>query len=70
MKTIPSNMIQLNKAGKQTIVISKGGTGQLPRVNQQQVLVVSSGSGIRSVQTVSSSQNASIGMLLYLYVNV
>lgn len=59
MKTIPSGMVQINKGGK--LVISKGAASQVSRVGQQQVLVVSSGSGIRTVQTVSSTQNATIG---------
>lgn len=58
MKTIPPNMIQMNKAGKQTIVISKSGN-QIARGTTPQVLVVSSGSGIRTtIQTVSSQQSA------------
>lgn len=44
VKTIPSNMIQMNKAtGK--LVLSKSATGQIPTLNNQQVLVVSSGTG-------------------------
>lgn len=63
MKTIPSGMVQINKGGK--LVIAKGATNQVPRVGQQQVLVVSSGSGIRTVQTVSSTQNANIGTYVF-----
>lgn len=55
MKTVPPGTIQLNK-GNKTIVISKTGQ-QIIRGPGSQVLVVSSGSGIRTVQTVSNQQS-------------
>ncbi|XP_045481426.1 host cell factor 2 [Harmonia axyridis] len=55
VKTIPSNMIQMNKAtGK--LVLSKSATGQIPTLNNQQVLVVSSATGLRTIQTFTNAQ--------------
>ncbi|CAH0562216.1 unnamed protein product [Brassicogethes aeneus] len=59
LKTIPSNMIQMNKTtGK--IVLSKGPSGQMPTLGNQQVLVVSSNAGLKNMQTVTNAQ--AIGM--------
>lgn len=54
VKTIPSSMIQLNKSSK--IVMAKGGTGQIPTIGNQQVIVVSSNAAIRNIQTVTNAQ--------------
>lgn len=55
VKAIPSNLIQMNKAtGK--LVLSKTASGQLPTLNNQQVIVVSSNSGIRTMQSVTNAQ--------------
>lgn len=55
VKAIPSNLIQMNKAtGK--LVLSKTAAGQLPTLNNQQVIVVSSNSGIRTMQSISNAQ--------------
>ncbi|KAF5300380.1 hypothetical protein FQR65_LT01001 [Abscondita terminalis] len=55
VKTLPSNVIQMNKAtGK--LVLSKNTTGQLQRISNQQVLVVSTNAGIRTIQTVTQAQ--------------
>lgn len=54
VKTIPSNMIQMNKPGK--IVLAKSGSGQLPNIGNQQVIVVSSNAAIRNIQTITNAQ--------------
>ena len=55
VKAIPSNLIQMNKAtGK--LMLSKNATGQIPTINNQQVIVVSSNSGIRTMQSVTNAQ--------------
>lgn len=54
VKTIPSNMIQMNKPGK--IVLAKSGTGQIPTIGNQQVIVVSSNAAIRNIQTFTNAQ--------------
>lgn len=54
VKTIPSSMLQVNKAGK--FVLAKNNAGQLSAVGNQQVLVVSSNTGIRTIQTVTNAQ--------------
>lgn len=55
MKTIPSNVIQMNKTtGK--LVLSKNASGQLQTLGNQQVLVVSTNASIRTIQTVSQAQ--------------
>lgn len=49
LKTIPSNMIQINKAtGK--LILLKGAAGQIPTLGNQQVLVVSSNAGLKNIQ--------------------
>lgn len=48
MKTVPSNML------KPAIVISKSPGAQVVRGNAPQVLVVSSGAGIRTIQTITT----------------
>lgn len=53
VKAIPSNLLQMNKStGK--LVLSKNPT--VPTINNQQVIVVSSSSGIRTMQSVTSVQ--------------
>lgn len=60
VKTIPSNMIQMNKAtGK--LVLSKNATGQIPTLGNQQVLVVTSNAGIRTMQTITNAQALNVG---------
>ncbi|XP_018325608.1 host cell factor 1 isoform X2 [Agrilus planipennis] len=55
VKTLPSNVIQMNKAtGK--LVLSKSSTGQLQTISNPQVLVVSTNAGIRTIQSVSQAQ--------------
>jgi len=62
--SIPSNMMTMSKAqgvaGKQTIVITKPGAGQqvLGRTNAGQIIMVTTGAGIRAVQTFTNSQAA------------
>ncbi|KAK5639378.1 hypothetical protein RI129_011870 [Pyrocoelia pectoralis] len=59
VKTLPSNVIQMNKAtGK--LVLSKNATGQLQRITNQQVLVVSTNAAIRTIQTVSQAQSVTL----------
>lgn len=59
VKTIPSNMIQMNKTtGK--LVLSKNATGQIPSLSNQQLLVVSSNAGIRTIQTVTNAQAVNV----------
>ncbi|KAK4871903.1 hypothetical protein RN001_016027 [Aquatica leii] len=59
VKTLPSNVIQMNKAtGK--LVLSKNATGQLQRITNQQVLVVSTNAGLRTLQTVSQAQSVTL----------
>ena len=65
MKTVPSNMVAVNKSGaastsgkQQTIVITKPG-----RPAAQQIIVVTTASGLRTVQTLTTqaaSGNCSI----------
>jgi hypothetical protein len=58
VKAIPSNLIQMNKAtGK--LMLSKNATGQIPTINNQQVIVVSSNSGIRNMQSATNAQTVS-----------
>ncbi|KAK9889883.1 hypothetical protein WA026_008685 [Henosepilachna vigintioctopunctata] len=67
VKTIPSNMIQMNKAtGK--LVLSK--SGQLPSLTNQQVLVVSSGTGLRTIQTITNAQTVNMSPLKTTTLNV
>lgn len=54
VKTIPSNMIHMNKSSK--LVLAKSGTGQIPTIGNQQVIVVSSNAAIRNIQTVTNVQ--------------
>lgn len=51
-------MSKAGVAGKQTIVITKPGGGQqvLGRSNTGQIIMVTSGSALRSVQTLTNSQ--------------
>ncbi|KAG5877102.1 hypothetical protein JTB14_002412 [Gonioctena quinquepunctata] len=59
LKTIPSNMIQMNKAtGK--LVLSKG-PGQIPTLGNQQVLVVSSNAGLKNIHTLTNAQAVNLG---------
>ncbi|KAB0801371.1 hypothetical protein PPYR_05725 [Photinus pyralis] len=59
VKTLPSNVIQMNKAtGK--LVLSKNATGQLQRITNQQVLVVSTNAALRTIQTVSQAQSVTL----------
>ncbi|KAF5274580.1 hypothetical protein FQA39_LY07192 [Lamprigera yunnana] len=59
VKTLPSNVIQMNKAtGK--LVLSKNATSQLQKITNQQVLVVSTNASIRTIQTVSQAQSATL----------
>ncbi|KYB29557.1 host cell factor 2 isoform X1 [Tribolium castaneum] len=58
VKAIPSNLLQMNKAtGK--LMLSKS-AGQIPTINNQQVIVVSSSSGIRTMQSVTSAQTVPV----------
>ncbi|KAL3290269.1 hypothetical protein HHI36_023619 [Cryptolaemus montrouzieri] len=69
VKTIPSNMIQMNKAtGK--LVLSKTATGQIPTLTNQQVLVVSSGTGLRTIQTITNAQTVNMSPLKTTTLNV
>lgn len=69
VKTIPSNMIQMNKAtGK--LVLSKNATGQIPSLTNQQLLVVSSNAGIRTIQTVTNAQAVNVAQAKTTSVNV
>lgn len=56
MKTLPSNMVTMNKnaPNKQTIVITKPQAGGRPAT--QQIIVVTTASGLRTVQAISTSQ--------------
>ncbi|CAG9855246.1 unnamed protein product [Phyllotreta striolata] len=68
LKTIPSNMIQMNKAtGK--LVFSKGATGQLPSIGNQQVLVVSSNAGLKNIQTLTNAQAVNLGNVKTTSIN-
>lgn len=57
MKTVPSNMVTVNKNPpnkQQTIVITKPqGAGRPPT---QQIIVVTTASGLRTVQAITTSQ--------------
>ncbi|CAH1103409.1 unnamed protein product [Psylliodes chrysocephalus] len=68
LKTIPSNMIQMNKAtGK--LVLSKGAAGQLPTLGNQQVLVVSSNTGLKNIQTFTNAQAVNLGNVKTTSIN-
>lgn len=67
VKTIPSSMLQVNKAGK--FVLAKNNAGQLSAVGNQQVLVVSSNAGIRTIQTVSNAQAVNVAQAKTTTVN-
>lgn len=68
VKTIPSSMLQVNKAGK--FVLAKNNAGQLSAVGNQQVLVVSSNTGIRTIQTVTNAQAVNVAQAKTTTVNV
>lgn len=68
VKTIPSNLLQMNKAGK--FVLAKSNTGQLSAVGNPQVLVVSSNTGIRTIQTVTNAQAVNVAQAKTTTVNV
>ncbi|KAJ8947107.1 hypothetical protein NQ318_002466 [Aromia moschata] len=68
LKTIPSNMIQMNKTtGK--LVLSKGATGQIPTLGNQQVLVVSSNAGLKNIQTFTNAQAVNVSPVKTTSVN-
>lgn len=56
VKTIPSNMIQVNKPGGGKFVLSKNASGQISNIGNQQVIVVSSNATVRNIQTVTNAQ--------------
>ncbi|CAH1982631.1 unnamed protein product [Acanthoscelides obtectus] len=68
LKTIPSNMIQMNKTtGK--LVLSKG-TGQpIQTIGNQQVLVVSSNAGLKNIQTLTNAQAVNLGNVKTTTIN-
>lgn len=67
LKTIPSNMIQMNKTtGK--LVLSKG-AGQIPTLGNQQVLVVSSTGGLKNIQTITNAQAVNMSVVKTNTVN-
>ncbi|XP_018573146.1 host cell factor 2 isoform X2 [Anoplophora glabripennis] len=67
LKTIPSNMIQMNKTtGK--LVLSKG-TGQIPTLSNQQVLVVSSNAGLKNIQTFTNAQAVNVSTVKTTTIN-
>ncbi|XP_065158736.1 LOW QUALITY PROTEIN: host cell factor 1-like [Atheta coriaria] len=57
VKTLPSNMI-VNKPNK--IVLQKNAAGGLSTIGNQQVIVVSSGTAIRNIQTISNAQPVTV----------
>ncbi|XP_060536875.1 host cell factor 2 isoform X2 [Cylas formicarius] len=68
LKTIPSNMIQMNKTtGK--LVLSKGAASQIPTIGNQQVLVVSSTSGLKNIQTLTNAQAVNMSLVKTNTVN-
>ncbi|XP_056646193.1 host cell factor 2 [Diorhabda sublineata] len=68
LKTIPSNMLQMNKAtGK--LVLSKGAAGQIPTIGNQQVLVVSSNAGLKNIQTFTNAQAVNLGNVKTTSIN-
>lgn len=67
VKTIPSSML-VNKAGK--FVLAKNNSGQLSTVGNQQVLVVSSNTGIRTIQTVTNAPAVNVAQAKTTTVNV
>ncbi|KAJ8914754.1 hypothetical protein NQ315_013257, partial [Exocentrus adspersus] len=67
LKTIPSNMIQMNKTtGK--LVLSKG-AGQIPTLSNQQVLVVSSNAGLKNIQTFTNAQAVNVSTVKTTAIN-
>ncbi|KAL1493016.1 hypothetical protein ABEB36_011161 [Hypothenemus hampei] len=65
LKTIPSNMIQMNKStGK--LVLSKTSSGQ---IGNQQVLVVSSTGGLKNIQTLTNAQAVNVSLVKTNTVN-
>lgn len=68
LKTIPSNMIHMNKTtGK--LVLSKGAAGQIPTLGNQQVLMVSSTGGLKNIQTVTNAQAVNMSLVKTNTVN-
>lgn len=68
LKTIPSNMIQMNKTtGK--LMLSKGGGGQIPTLGNQQVLMVSSTGGLKNIQTLTNAQAVNMSLVKTNTVN-
>lgn len=69
LKTIPSNLLQMNKTtGK--LVLSKGAPGQISTLGNQQVLVVSSNTGLKNIQTVTNAQSVNVTPAKTTNVNV
>lgn len=69
VKTIPSNMIQVNKPGGK-FVLSKNTAGQLSSIGNQQVIVVSSNATVRNIQTVTNAQAVNAAQAKTSTVNV
>lgn len=68
LKTIPSNMIQMNKAtGK--LVLSKSATGGIQTIGNQQVIVVSSAAGLKNIQTLTNAQSVNMSVVKTNTVN-
>ncbi|XP_066248376.1 host cell factor [Euwallacea similis] len=68
LKTIPSNMIQMNKAtGK--LVLSKSAAGQISALGNQQVIMVSSTGGIKNMQTLTNAQSVNMSLVKTNTVN-
>ncbi|XP_071439380.1 host cell factor 1-like isoform X2 [Hetaerina americana] len=65
VKSVPSNMVTVSKSptgvggGKPTIVITKGAPGAGVRPQASQIIVVTTASGIRTMQAVSTAQAGS-----------
>lgn len=70
MKTVPSNMLTVGKPvnqghKQQTIIINKPPGLRMP--SGQQYIVVTSGSPIRPVQTITTTQNSEKGLVKYMF---
>lgn len=68
VKTVSSNVLHMNKAGK--FVLTKGNAGQLSAIGSQQVLVVSSNAGLRTIQTITNAQAVNVQQVKTTTVNV
>lgn len=69
LKTLPGNVVQMTKPGQPgKIVISKaGGNNQILNRAGQQVIVVTTGSTLRTIQTVTTTKASKYSSKLFSF---